>query len=69
MSREELEIEIDANGKVTVKTLGIKGAACLDVVKALAKLLGREESRELTPEFYEQAVVTVGSQIEQKLSR
>jgi hypothetical protein len=68
MAREELEIEIDAAGKVTVKTHGIKGASCLEVVEALARLLGREESRELTPEFYEQAAV-ITSDVQQKLSR
>jgi hypothetical protein len=51
---EEIEIEIDAAGKVTIRTKGIKGAACLDAVEALVKLLGREESRELTAEFHEQ---------------
>lgn len=66
MSGEELEIEIDAAGKVTVKTHGIKGASCLEVVEALARLLGREESRELTPEYYEQAVIV--SETQQKLS-
>jgi hypothetical protein len=65
MGREELEIEIDGAGKVTVKTIGIKGASCLEVVEALARLLGREESRELTPEYYEQAVIV--SDVQQKL--
>jgi hypothetical protein len=51
---EEIEIEIDAAGKVTIRTHGIKGASCLDAVEALVKLLGREESRELTGEYYEQ---------------
>ncbi|MBX9581680.1 MAG: DUF2997 domain-containing protein [Gemmataceae bacterium] len=53
---EEIEIEIDAAGKVTVRTLGIKGAACLDAVEALVKIVGREESKELTAEYYEQPV-------------
>lgn len=53
---EEIEIEIDAAGKVTIRTKGIKGAACLDAVEALVKLLGREESRELTAEFHEQSL-------------
>ena len=68
MTQEELEIEIDASGKVTVKTKGIKGASCLEVVEALARLLGREESRELTAEFYEQPL-HIQSEVQQKLSR
>jgi hypothetical protein len=50
---EELEIEIDAKGKVTVRTKGIKGPRCLDVAEAFTKLLGHEESRQLTSEYYE----------------
>ena len=47
MAQEELEIEIDAQGRVQVRTIGIKGARCLDYAEALARILGREESREL----------------------
>jgi hypothetical protein len=53
MAREELEIEIDAHGRVTVHTIGFKGKKCLDQAEALARILGREESRTLTNEFYE----------------
>ena len=53
MAREELEIEIDAHGRVTVHTVGFKGKKCLDVAEALARILGREESRKLTNEYYE----------------
>ena len=54
MAREELEIEIDAHGRVTVHTVGFKGKKCLDQAEALARILGREESRKLTNEYYEQ---------------
>lgn len=53
MAREELEIEISPSGKVTARTIGIKGARCLDVADFLAKVVGRVESRELTNEYYE----------------
>lgn len=53
MAEEELEIEIDKFGKVTVKTVGIKGPRCLDVAESFAQILGQEESRELTSEYYE----------------
>jgi hypothetical protein len=65
---EEIEIEIDAAGKVTIRTKGIKGAACLDAVEALVKLLGREESRELTAEYHEQPVYGQASISQQLLS-
>ena len=50
---EEIEIEINAQGKVTVRTKGIKGPRCLDVAELFAQIIGREESRQLTSEYYE----------------
>lgn len=53
MAEEELEIEIDASGKVTMRTHGIKGAACMQYADLLAQIVGREESRQKTNEYYE----------------
>ena len=58
MAREEIEIEISPSGKVTAKTIGIKGSRCLDVAEMLAQIVGREESRTLTNEYYEAEVHT-----------
>ncbi len=68
MDHEEIEIEIAADGKVTVRTIGIKGPRCVDVATAIAAIIGREESRQLTEEYYE-AAIQVQSHIEQKLRR
>jgi hypothetical protein len=54
MAEEELEIEIGPDGKVTARTRGIKGPACLDYADLLARIVGREESRETTAEYYDQ---------------
>ena len=53
MAKEEFEIEISAAGKVTVRTIGIKGPRCVDCAEMIARIVGREESRELTNEYYE----------------
>jgi len=53
MAKEEIEIEISPSGKVTARTIGIKGSRCLDVADLLARIVGREESRTLTSEYYE----------------
>ncbi len=53
MAREEIEIEISSSGKVTARTIGVKGAACLDLADMLAKIVGKEVSRRLTSEYYE----------------
>jgi hypothetical protein len=68
MDYEELEIEIDAAGKVTVRTIGIKGTHCLDVAEAVARIVGREESRQLTEEYYENDV-QIRSHVDQRLRR
>ncbi len=53
MAKEELEIEISPSGKVTARTVGVKGPRCLDLADLLARIVGREESRTLTHEYYE----------------
>lgn len=55
MAQEELEIEISPAGKVTVTTKGIKGPVCMDYADLVVRILGREEQREKTAEFYETA--------------
>jgi hypothetical protein len=68
MNDEEIEIEIGADGKVVVRTSGIKGPRCLDVAEAIARIVGREESRELTDEYFE-AGVRVQGHVEQRVRR
>jgi hypothetical protein len=68
MNPEEIEIEIGADGKVVVRTLGIKGPRCLGVAEAIAQIIGREESRKLTGEYFEASIQT-HSQIEERVRR
>lgn len=68
MAKEEIEITISPTGKVTVRTIGIKGPACLDYAELFAQIVGREESRELTSEYYE-ATSGVQRRIEVKQRR
>jgi len=53
MSQKELEIEIDATGKVTMRTRGVKGKVCLEYAKLIQEIVGREESLEKTHEYLE----------------
>jgi hypothetical protein len=69
MAQEELEIEIDPTGKVTMRTKGIKGPACMDYADLMAQIVGREESRETTPEYYESAQVESRGRIDVKQRR
>jgi Protein of unknown function (DUF2997) len=54
MAQEEFEIEISPQGKVTVRTKGIKGPQCLEYAELFSQIIGREEFRQLTSEYYEQ---------------
>jgi hypothetical protein len=53
MEQHDVEIEIGKDGKVRVHVKGAKGKACLEYAKLLEKIVGRQESRELTAEYYE----------------
>ena len=67
MAHEEFEIEISPQGKVTFRTKGIKGPRCLDYAEIFSKIIGQEESRQLTSEYYEQSVeVQQHDQIKQR---
>jgi hypothetical protein len=66
MTEQELEIIIAKDGKVTVKTHGIKGEACMEYADIFVKLLGREDSREKTAEFYETAHIVSNNELHQR---
>jgi hypothetical protein len=68
MAQEELEIEISPAGVVTVRTKGIKGPICMDYADLLARIVGREEHREKTAEFYE-SVIEVQRRVDVKQRR
>jgi Protein of unknown function (DUF2997) len=53
MAEQELEITISPEGKVTVHTHGIKGEACMQYADLLVQIVGREEQREKTAEYYQ----------------
>lgn len=53
MAQQELEIEIGPSGQVTVRTIGIKGPACIDAAEMVARIIGTIESKQLTTEYYE----------------
>ena len=53
---------------MTVRTIGIKGTRCLDIAEAVARIVGREESRQLTDEYYENDL-QIQTHVEQKVRR
>jgi len=54
MKIEEIEVTIDAQGRVSVQVRGVKGKACLSLTEALEEALGGEViQREMTAEAHE----------------
>ena len=53
MDMQELEIMIDAEGKVSIKIKGVKGSGCMELTKAMEEALGTTEERIYTEEYYE----------------
>ena len=63
MEIQEIEVFIDAEGRVEVEVHGVKGTSCLDVTRPLEEALGGEvELREMTPEAEE----TVSDEVEER---
>ena len=60
----EIEITVSADGQVQIEALGVVGASCTDLTKALEDALGSVESRSCKTEFYEQA--EAGEQLSQR---
>ena len=60
----EIQVVVAADGTVTVETLGVVGASCIDLTRAIEEALGSVESRECKVEFYEQA--EAGEQLRQR---
>ncbi len=52
MERPEFDIVIGRNGKVTVEVKGVKGPRCLDYADLIQEIVGYEEERKLTVEYY-----------------
>ena len=53
MEKQELEIIIDADGKVNIKVNGVKGPTCEDLTKNLEEAIGEVEKRDYTSDYYE----------------
>ena len=52
MSQPQFEITIAKDGKVTVTVKGASGRECLELSDMLREIIGHEDSRRLTSEYY-----------------
>jgi len=54
MERPEFEITINKKGKMKVHIKGVKGFRCTEMADLIKEIVGREEERQLTADYYEQ---------------
>ncbi len=52
--KQELEVSIDDDGKISIKVIGAQGAECLELTKAIEEALGVVVDRKKLPDFYVQ---------------
>ncbi len=51
---QEIKLIIGKDGKVNIDVAGVSGPACHELTKSIEAALGKTESVEKKPEFYEQ---------------
>lgn len=52
--QHEIDVTIGKDGKLHVHVKGAKGSQCLELADFIRDLMGKEDSRQLTSEYYEQ---------------
>lgn len=52
MERPEYEITIGKDGKVRVEVKGTSGKRCIEMADLIREILGHEDARSLTSEYY-----------------
>jgi hypothetical protein len=54
MELQELEIQMDCEGNVTLHVRGVKGEECIMITKRIEESLGETVERTLSGEFYQE---------------
>ncbi len=61
--RQEIEIQISADGEISFQVKGVPGSACLELTKTLEAELGVVVERQKTSEYYQEELKTETSVI------
>lgn len=64
MSTPQFDIRIGPDGKIHVKVSGTSGDECIALTDMLRDIIGREESRDLTSEYYGPGQVRIDTEID-----
>lgn len=52
MEHPEFDITISRTGKVKVHVKGVKGQRCIELADLIKEIIGQEDERELTSDYY-----------------
>ena len=52
MERPEFNVTITPKGNVKVEIKGVKGQRCVELADLLKEIVGKEEQRQLTTDYY-----------------
>jgi len=52
MERPEFNVIITKGGKVKVEVKGVKGQRCVEMADLIKEIVGREDERQLTADYY-----------------
>jgi hypothetical protein len=57
-NRREIQFDIDENGEVSIKVIGLKGPDCERLTREIEEALGVVKTRQHTSEYYQQTEQT-----------
>jgi hypothetical protein len=63
VDRPEFDITITRSGKVKVRVKGVRGTRCTELADLIREIVGREEHRELTSDYYAEGKVRIQAQV------
>jgi hypothetical protein len=70
MAQPQFDIQIGKDGKVRLRVSGASGSECVALTDMLKEIVGKEDSRELTPEYYgSPGQVRIDDKVEGKVKR
>lgn len=69
MKKPTFDIRIDKSGRLTVKVSGVSGEECMRLTDMIAEIVGKEESREVTPEYHSGGQVRITTHTQTRITR
>ncbi|HRX85988.1 MAG TPA: DUF2997 domain-containing protein [Phycisphaerae bacterium] len=66
MEHPEFDITITRAGKVKVHVKGVQGTRCIELADLIQQIVGREDDRQLTSDYYADGKVRIDTHVRQR---